>query len=65
MENKMKISDKDLKELFSNKIIQYDNSNRNSEVFIYNNQVLKIYTETDKRYKYNLKVLKELFKKYK
>lgn len=61
----MKILDKDLKELFSNRIIQYDNTNRNSEVFIYNNQVLKIYTETDKRYKYNLKVLKELFKKYK
>ena len=58
IKNNMKILDKDLKEVFKNRIVQYDNSNRNSEIFIYNNQILKIYTYEDKTYKYNLKVIK-------
>ena len=65
IENKMEIFDKDLKELFKNRIVQNDNLNRNSEVFIYNNQVLKIYTYEDETYKHNLYVIDEIFKKYK
>lgn len=65
IKNKMIIFDRDLNKLFENKIIQYDNSNRNSEVFIHDNKVLKIYTEIDKRYKHNLEVIKEIFKKQK
>ena len=65
MENKIVIDDFELKELFANKVIQYDNDNHNTELFIYRNSILKIYTDTDKRYKHNLYVLKELFKKEK
>ena len=65
MVNKKIIYDYELEKLFTNMIIQTDNINRNSELFIHDNEVLKIYVDNKKMYKYNLQVLKEIIKKEK
>ena len=63
MVNKKIIYDYELEKLFTHMIIQADNTNRNSELFINDNEVLKIYVDNKKMYKYNLQVLKEIIKK--
>ena len=59
------INDEYLDKVFENRIIQPDNTNRNSEIFIYNSKVLKIYTKDSKQTNYNINNIKEIFKKYK
>ena len=64
MVDKITINDNELTEIFQNRINQLNNENRNSEIFIYNDQILKIYMNTDEMYKYNIDVIKELVNHY-
>lgn len=41
--NYLELSDKDIEKIFANRIIQSENFNSYSELFIYNNEVYKIY----------------------
>ena len=61
--NKIFISDSDILTLFRNRIIQEGNFNANSELFINDDKVIKIYLGDDRISKYNLSVIKNIFKK--
>ena len=60
----MIINDNDLKKIFKNRIIQENNCNANSEVFLYNNEILKIFLNNQKMIDHNLSVIKQLFDNY-
>lgn len=64
MENKEYIKNSDLETLFKNRIIQYDNFNSNSELFIKNNKVYKIYFNNVDYTNFNINVIKNIFKNY-
>ncbi len=64
MVDKMIITDDDLEELFKNRIIQYDNFNSNSELFIYNDTVIKIYNGDSETTRYNINVINNILDKY-
>ena len=57
------INDNDLKDLFKNRIIQYDNYNSYSELFIHNNEIIKIYNNIDSFSKHNINVIKNILNK--
>lgn len=57
------IKDEELKSLFSNRIIQHNNFNSNSELFIYDNKILKIYMENHSLNHYNIEVVKKILNK--
>lgn len=59
----MTINDNELGLLFKNKIKQFNNDNANSELFIYNNEVLKIYIKNDSIVDYNISVVMKLLSK--
>ena len=61
----MIITDDNIEQLFSNRIIQVDNFNSNAEIFIYDDTILKVFPNQDDYSKYNLSVVKNLFKKEK
>ena len=61
--NKILISDSDILKLFRNRISQEGNLNANSELFIDGDKILKIYFGEDKLNKYNLSVIRNIFRK--
>lgn len=61
----MILQDSSLKDVFKNRIVQENNFNSNSELFVLNDQVLKIYNENDKSKKYNLDTIKQVMKRQK
>ena len=63
MEDKIIIKDNDLEELFKNRIIQEDNFNSYSELFIHNNEVIKIYNDIDSYSKHNISVINNILNK--
>ena len=63
MENKMYLKDEDLRVVFNNRIIQNDNSNANSELFIFNDTILKIYFGDNRYNNYNLSVINNIISK--
>ncbi len=65
MINKLVLKDEKLEELFNNRIIQNNNSNANSELFIYKNDVFKIYNGDSEIDNYNLNTINNIFSKYK
>lgn len=58
------ISDDSLSETFKNLMHQTDNTNRDAEIFILGDEIYKIYAYDDKKIKFNLNVLKRVFKNY-
>ena len=60
----MIINDNELKNIFKNRIIQENNCNANSEIILYNNEILKIYLNNQKMIDHNLNVIKQLFNNY-
>ena len=64
MENKIYIKDEELEELFKNRIVQYDNTNSNSELFINGNTIFKIYNGDSEIDLFNKKVINTIFNKY-
>lgn len=56
----MVIKDENLKTLFENHVDQFNNSNANAEIFIYNGKILKVYMSDDNKTRYNLKVIDKL-----
>ena len=63
MENNIYITDNDLKDLFKNRIIQFDNYNSYSELFIHNNEIIKIYNEKNNYSEFNINVVKNILNK--
>jgi hypothetical protein len=63
MANSFYINDDDLNSLFKNKIIQQDNYNSCSTLFIYDDKVLKVYDEDNEFTKFNLNVIKNIINK--
>lgn len=64
MENKKYIEDSELETVFKNRIIQYDNFNSNSELFINGDDVYKIYYNNMDCTNYNINVIRNIFKNY-
>ena len=64
MENKLYLKDEELEELFKNRIIQHDNYNSNSELFIYGNTIFKIYNGDSPIDSFNKNVINNIFNKY-
>ena len=56
----MVIKDENLKSIFENHVDQFNNSNANAEIFIYNGKILKVYISDDNKTRYNLKVIDKL-----
>jgi hypothetical protein len=65
MENNYYLKDEQLEELFKNRIIQYDNYNSNSELFINGDTIFKIYNGDSELDTFNKSVIKNIFNKYK
>lgn len=63
MINKRYLKDEELADLFKTPIIQNDNYNANSTLFIHNGSVIKIYDGDDTRNKYNISVINDVFSK--
>lgn len=59
--NYLELSDKDIKKIFVNRIIQSENFNSYSELFIYNNEVYKIYLKNPELSKQNIDTIIKLF----
>ncbi len=63
MEDNIYITDNDLKDLFKNRIIQFDNYNSYSELFIHNNEIIKIYNDKNSYSEFNINVVKNILNK--
>ena len=63
MEDNIYITDSDLKDLFKNRIIQFDNYNSYSELFIHNNEIIKIYNDKNSYSEFNINVVKNILNK--
>ena len=61
----MNLKDDNLDDVFKNMIIQTNNYNSNSDLFIYNDKVLKVYNDEELIKKYNLDIISRIFKYYK
>lgn len=59
--NYLELSDKDIEKIFVNRIIQSENFNSYSELFIYNNEVYKIYLKNPELSKQNIDTIIKLF----
>lgn len=59
--NYLELSDKDIEKIFANRIIQSENFNSYSELFIYNNEVYKIYLKNPELSKQNIDTIIKLF----
>ena len=63
MANSIYINDDDLNSLFKTKIIQYDNYNSYSTLFIYEDKVLKIYDDNNEYTNFNIDVVNNIMNK--
>jgi len=59
--NYLELSDKDIEKIFVDRIIQSENFNSYSELFIYNNEVYKIYLKNPELSKQNIDTIIKLF----